>query len=533
VKRAIKTHLVDFVAMIVLVVLAIGISGYILNHERLALPFINQSTFPLNADFSSAKSVTPGQGQTVAVSGVQVGSISGVRLNSDGTAEVQMSINQQYRHLIHTDASALLRPKTGLEDMFIELNPGTPTAPLAKPGFTIPVSQTNPEVNPDEILSSLDADTREYLDLLVNGAGQGLKGKGGSELGQVLQRFLPTHQSLAQLNSVVAQRGQDLQSLIHSLQVLNTAMATKRSQIASLIDSGSKVFHAFALANRNVSRAVADLPGTLNQTTSTLLKVQRFASLLAPATRNLLPAAQAIPAANAATISLARPITPVLQHEIRPFVVAARPLVRNLRPASVNLAKATPNLSKTFNVLNHLFNILGYFPGGGQHGYLWWLAWGGHDARTLFSVQDANGDFRPLFLQASCATYGQVVQNLGPLSSLALNIVPILGDAKLCPNGGQALAAGLKGYEKSLGASTLAGAVSNGASSQATGTSASPSGGSTGGSQSGGSQSAGTGSSSASSLLKSLTSTLSSAASKVTHGGPASGVTASSTQGGK
>ncbi|HZU61233.1 MAG TPA: MlaD family protein, partial [Solirubrobacteraceae bacterium] len=175
-KRAIKTHLTDFVAIIVLIVLAIVISGYILNHERLALPFINQSTFPINAEFSSAKAVTAGQGQTVQVSGVVVGSISGVRLSSDGNAVVQMSINQQYRHLIHTDASALLRPKTGLDDMFVELNPGTPTAPLAKPGFTIPVSQTNPVVDPDEILSSLDADTRTYLDLLVNGAGQGLKG---------------------------------------------------------------------------------------------------------------------------------------------------------------------------------------------------------------------------------------------------------------------------------------------------------------------------------------------------------------------
>ncbi len=50
--------------------------------------------------------------------------------------------------------------------------------------------------------------------------------------------------------------------------------------------------------------------------------------------------------------------------------------------------------------------MLGYNPGGAQHGYLWWLAWLDHNARTLFSLQDANGDFRPLFLQASCATLG-------------------------------------------------------------------------------------------------------------------------------
>src|SRR5206468_12038763 len=107
---------------------------------------------------------------------------------------------------------------------------------------------TSPVVDPDEILGALDADTREYLQLLINGAGQGLKGQGGSELAKVLERFLPTHQDLARLNSVVAERGNDLRQLIHSLQVLNTAVATKRGQIVSLIDSSAKVFRAFANA---------------------------------------------------------------------------------------------------------------------------------------------------------------------------------------------------------------------------------------------------------------------------------------------
>jgi hypothetical protein len=128
-------------------------------------------------------------------------------------------------------------------------------------------------------------------------------------------------------------------------------------------------------------------------------------------------------------------------------------LVRNLRPASTNLAKATPNLSKSFAVLNSLFNLLGYSPGKGQHGYLWWLAWGDHNARTLFSVQDANGDFRPLFLQASCASLAQVVQNAGPLSALVLNLTPILSSTHLCPaqHGTRGLAADMQAYQAKSG----------------------------------------------------------------------------------
>jgi phospholipid/cholesterol/gamma-HCH transport system substrate-binding protein len=417
VKRAIKTHIGDFAAIIGLLVLSVVIAGYILNHERLRFPFIQSAPFSINADFSTAQAVTPGQGQTVRVSGVQVGQIGSVTLKN-GVAVVKLEIEEKYKHLIHSDATALLRPRTGLKDMFVELDPGSPKAPIVKPGYTIPVSNTLPDVNADEVLASLDSDTRAYLDLLINGAGQGLKNNGGTQLAQVLERFEPTHRDLARLNGAVAQRGQALQQLINSLQRLNTAVAQKQTQIVSLVNASAKVFRAFASQDKNVSRAVADLPGTLAQTTSTLQKVQTFAQALGPASVNLLPAAHALPTANAAVTALAKPSAPIVQNQIRPFVIAARPLVRNLKPAAVNLSKATPNLSSTFVVLNHLFNMLGYSPGGGQHGYLWWLAWLDHNARTLFSVQDANGVFRPLFLQFSCQQLGMLANPPAALPAL-------------------------------------------------------------------------------------------------------------------
>jgi phospholipid/cholesterol/gamma-HCH transport system substrate-binding protein len=424
--RAIKTHLGDFAAIIVLLVLSIVIAGYILTHERLRFPFIQSTPFTINADLQTGQAFTPGQGQYVVVSGVQIGQIGNVQLKN-GSAVVQMQIEDKYKHLIHKDATALARPRTGLQDMFIELNPGTKNSPTAPAGWTIPLSNTMPEVNVDEILSSLDGDTRSYLNLLVNGGGQGLKGKGGDELAQVLERFEPTHRDLARVNSAVAQRGEALRTLVNSLQRLNTALAGRQQQIVSLVDASSHVFHAFASDDQQISRAVADLPGTLQQTTETLGKVQAFANELGPAARNLLPAAHNLPAANQALQDLAKPNsstgylggTTIVKNQIRPFVIASRPLVRNLRPASQNLAKATPNLQKVFTTLNHFVNMVGYNPGSTEHGYLWWLAWLNHNARTLFSVQDANGIFRPLFLQASCATYKQIL-NFQPSSALLL-----------------------------------------------------------------------------------------------------------------
>jgi phospholipid/cholesterol/gamma-HCH transport system substrate-binding protein len=450
VKRAIRTHLGDFAAILVLLALSVVVAGYVLSHERFNFPFFSPGRFTMTAEFATGQAFTAGQGQSVDVSGVQIGQIGGITLK-DGIAYVTMSIDDKYKHLIHTDATALARPRTGLQDMFIELDPGTLSAPVAKSGFTIPVSNTNPEVNSDEIEASLDADTREYLDLLVNGAGEGLQGKGGDELAKLLERFEPTHQDLARLNSVVAERGTALRQLINSLQRLNTALAAKQSQIVQLVDSSSKVFSAWASENQNVSKAVQLLPSTLQQTTSTLQKVQTFANILGPAASNLLPAARALPAANQALTQLAVPGAPIVQNQIRPFVVAARPVVRNLRPAAINLSAATPNLEKTFTVLNHLVNMLGYSPGGSQHGYLWWLAWLDHNVRTLFSTQDANGDYRPIFLQANCASITQIASNFPPLEQVALGLSGLLGATGACPasSGGTAstLAANTKRYE--------------------------------------------------------------------------------------
>jgi phospholipid/cholesterol/gamma-HCH transport system substrate-binding protein len=464
VKRAIRTHLSDFAAILVLLVLSIAMAGYILSHERLRFPFIQSSPTVYNAEFSTAQAVTPGQGQTVRVSGVEIGQIGKVSLNN-GIAIVQMDINEKYKHLLRTDATALLRPRTGLKDMFIELNPGSRSAPLAKPGFTIPVSNTLPDINVDEILASLDSDTRAYLDLLVNGAGQGLKGH-GNQLAQVLQRFEPTHRDLARLNKAVAARGTNLTRLVNSLQRLNTALAAKQTQIVSLVDSSSKVFRAFASQDQNISRAIGDLPGTLAQTTATLTKVQTFANQLGPAATNLLPAARALPAANQALSALAVPSTPIIKNQIRPFVIAARPLVRQLKPASVNLAKATPSLSKVFTVLNHFVNMVGYNPGGAQHGYLWWLAWLNHSARTLFAVQDGNGVFRPLFLQASCATLAQIVNSVTGSETL-LNLTPILTNLNLCPKQAAADIKAFRSYQAGKSSTGITPRAATGAGSTA------------------------------------------------------------------
>jgi phospholipid/cholesterol/gamma-HCH transport system substrate-binding protein len=435
-RDAIRKRAGDFTAIVVLFVIALGVAGYVLHNERFRFPFIQSAPFKLKAELATAQAVVAGQGQTVRVAGVRIGDIGGVSLKN-GRAIVSMDIDDQYKHLIHTDATALLRPKTGLKDMFVEVNPGTNSAPVASANWTMPVRNTLPDINPDEIFSALDVDTRDYLKLLVNGAGRGLQGR-GNDLQDVFRRFEPTHRDLARVSQAVATRRSNLRRLINSLNLLNGELASRHTDVSQLISTSATVFRAFASEDANISRAVADFPGALRQTTTTLGKVQTYANVLAPTADRLRPAVRALNTANHAIIPFARETAPILRTQIRPFVRNARPVVRDLQPAAKNLATATPDLTKSFGVLNHLFNMLGYNPAGhnapgANPGYLFTLAWLGHQGANLLSSNDANGSFRPVFLAGTCGTLAQNGGQLDPALLAALNLLgTVVGPSTIC-----------------------------------------------------------------------------------------------------
>jgi phospholipid/cholesterol/gamma-HCH transport system substrate-binding protein len=433
---AIRKHAKEALAVLGLVVVAAGVSLYLLDQQRMRFPW-EESPLRLKAEFSTAQAVTAGQGQTVRVSGVRIGDIGKVELR-DGRAVVELVIDPEYEGMVRTDARALLRPKTGLKDMFIDLEPGSDQAPAATAGFTVPISATAPDVNPDEILAELDVETRDYLKLLIGDAGSGLEGR-GLDLRELLRRFEPTHRDLARVNSEVAERRGNLRRLITSLNRLNGELASRDDDLAGLVDSSATVMRQFAAEEANVSDAVAALPGALQETTTTMGKLERYGRLLGPTAEKLRPAARALAPANDAVRPLAIETTPLLRDDIRPFVREARPVVRDLVPAADNLAKATPDLTNVFTRVNRFLNMLAFNPGGReapdnasrQEGYLFWLAWTQHMATQLFSSSDAHGVFRTATVAAPCATIEQLVKEEHELEFLQ-SLTPILADSAAC-----------------------------------------------------------------------------------------------------
>ena len=431
----VRRNLRAMILVFAMVAIGLGIGGYILAHQRLRFPYLEEAPVKLKMELANAQAVMPGQGQTVRVSGVQIGEIGEVSLR-DGYALVELLIQPEYEGLVREDATALLRPKTPLKDMFLEVDPGRGRA--LPEGATVPVENTLPDVNTDEFLAMLDADTRDYLKLLITGAGRGLEGR-GRDLREVFRLFEPTHRDLARVSSAIASRRERLRRLVNSLERLSGELAGKEDELAELVDSAATVFRSYAAEDRNISRAVRELPDALRQTTSTLGEVERLARVLGPASENLRPAARALGRSAVALRPFARDAAPLLRERIRPLVRDARPLVRDLRPAARNLSTSTPDLRRVFVVLNRFFNMAAYNPrgregpdvAGREEGFLFWLAWVTHQSANVFSTADAHGPFRPSLVSGSCQTFRSITTAQPELEFL-MNLTPLLTNPELC-----------------------------------------------------------------------------------------------------
>jgi phospholipid/cholesterol/gamma-HCH transport system substrate-binding protein len=404
VKVAIKKHLVDFLAIAGLALVGLAIAVYLLSQQDFRFPLVEAKPKQIQVELANAQAVQPGQGQTVRVAGVEVGRIADVKLH-EGAALVTLEIKPEYKNLIREDATALLRPKTALKDMFVEVNPGT-GKPVPE-GGRISVANSLPDINPDEIYSSLDADTRPYLKLLVSGAGKGLRDR-GADLREVFRRFEPIHRDLARVTRASAERRHELKHLIHDYGLLMTELAKHPQDLRRLVTASHTVFDTLAKEDTQISEAVGRLPGSLNASERALANVRVFAPVLRSSLESLRPAIRMLPATNAAVTPFLRETEPILRTQIRPFVRAARPWTNDLRAAAKGTAKATPDLTKSFTELNRFFNMGAYNPGGAegldgksisqqrarQEGFLYWLAWAAQNGTSLFSTADAQGPWR-------------------------------------------------------------------------------------------------------------------------------------------
>ena len=401
--RQARGHRTDTIAILVLALVGIVMMLGIFTQQKASLPswlpLVGEEFDHISAEFTTAQAVTPGQGQAVDVSGIQIGKVGSVSLE-DGHAVVGMEIEPKYMTLLHPDAQFLLRPKTGLNDMIVEVEPGSGKGEV-KDGHVFGLAQTEPNVNLDQFLASLDTDTRQYIQLLVAGGAQGIGGH-SQQLGDALRRFEPFVEYSAKLNKAIAGRRTELARAIHDFGELTTELGKHDQQVRNFVSSSNKALGNFANQQEALEATFEEFPATLRSAQQGLASSNEFSKVALPTLTKLIPQAQASTPAFKATEKLFAKTTAPIREGIRPFTREIRPLLSSAASGSEPLEKTVRGFGNALGGLNSFFNELAYKPKGDEQSYLFYLPWLNHDFNSSFSLEDGGGPVLRSQILLSC-----------------------------------------------------------------------------------------------------------------------------------
>jgi phospholipid/cholesterol/gamma-HCH transport system substrate-binding protein len=238
--------------------------------------------YQLNAVFENAPPIQ--KGQAVRIAGVDVGKVSGVEaLGGDSPAvEVTMKLDEEALP-IHENAEIKVRPRIFFEgNLFMDLRPGSPDSPEADDGYTIPASQTSAPVQIDQVLGTLQTNTRRDLKKLLVGYGDAINGEPqpgedddqvpevqGLTAAEALNKSLDYSADSLRDTAIVNQallgtEARDLSKLIGSQQKVFSALASRENQLKDLITNFNTTMGALASEENNLSDTIAELPEVLD-----------------------------------------------------------------------------------------------------------------------------------------------------------------------------------------------------------------------------------------------------------------------------
>jgi phospholipid/cholesterol/gamma-HCH transport system substrate-binding protein len=393
----------DTIAILVLAAAATVMTLWIFTQQKASLPswvpFVGEEFAHVTGEFTTAQAVTPGQGQAVDIAGIQVGKVTSVDLE-DGHAVVGMDIEPQYMELIHPDATLLLRPKTNLNDMVVEVDPGAADGQI-EDGHNFPLSRTEPNVNLDAFLATLDADTRQYIQLLVAGGAQGVGGR-GRQLSGALRRLQPFAHYTADLNRAVARRRVAVARAIHGFSLLTRELGRHDRELERFVSSSKEALGDFANQQRAIEATLVELPSTLSTARAAFASAERFSEVAQPALTGLIPQAQALgPALRANERFFEQTVVPI-RDQIRPFTREIRPVLTHAKQGSADFAKSVRGFGKSLEGFNAFLNTLAYEPSGSKQSYLFYLPWLNHNFNATYNLDDPAGPIQRSLVLISC-----------------------------------------------------------------------------------------------------------------------------------
>jgi phospholipid/cholesterol/gamma-HCH transport system substrate-binding protein len=308
--------------------------------------------YQVKAVFRTSNNLRPNS--PVRIAGVNVGKVKKVEgyKGGDGNmAVVTMEIKKEGLP-IHKDATLKIRPRIFLEgNFFVDLQPGTPSAPKIDDGDTLPVTQTSSPVQLDQILTALQSDSRADLQKLLEGYGTALTYEPTAADDADQDPAVRGETAAQSLNDSIRYGGPALKNAA----IVNQAfLGLQRHDLSGLIKGTGTVTRALSRNERQLQDFVTNFNRTMAALASEQGNLRQTISLLAPTLRNADSALDSINSSFPNTRAFARELipgvkeTPATIDASYPWIAQARKLVskpelgglvQQLQPATEDLAR--------------------------------------------------------------------------------------------------------------------------------------------------------------------------------------------------
>lgn len=281
-------------AILIELLTALAFLFYLLSHEGLALPFLSHD-YTIRAEFTDAGGLNPANQIPVLVAGVPEGQVVSVRYR-DGLAIATLQLPDSVRSLIHADATVNVVPRSALEDLTVEIDPGSAGLPPLRPGAVVPPFRTSAAVRFDRLVDVLDANTRAQLQIMLSELAIALHGRA-----PVLRGALAQLSSLVYGTSTVtgqlAERRVLLSRLVVSLDRMVSVLGHRQADLAGALGDGQRTLAVTAARSSQLAAIVQELPGALSRLSGAMSAVRSLSVPLDPALSELAPFARALPGA--------------------------------------------------------------------------------------------------------------------------------------------------------------------------------------------------------------------------------------------
>jgi phospholipid/cholesterol/gamma-HCH transport system substrate-binding protein len=229
-----------------------------------ANPFANP--YELEAVFRTANNLKPNS--PVRIAGVDVGKVKSVEPVDRATGGARVKMELEDKGLpIHEDAHLKIRPRIFLEgNFFVDLQPGSPSAPELEDGGTIPMNQTAAPVQFGDLLTALQSDTREDLKTFLDEYGAKGLGNGGAEgFNDSIQYWEDAYRnsSLANDATLGQDPNRDLQRMLKGQARTFAALVRDERALKELITNFNVTAGAFAREDVALEASIPELRDTL------------------------------------------------------------------------------------------------------------------------------------------------------------------------------------------------------------------------------------------------------------------------------